>query len=124
MHNRAHSTKGNALEQRWQRLLAKLQAIALLLATQGTLVPKTGRARLNWCVRYLDRPHLRGKPVRRMIYVGSDPELVRRTAKYLEHCRAHVLETKESLRLARFAMTMGSRVRRQMQSWVGSMALS
>jgi hypothetical protein len=110
---------GSTLEQRWQQLLARLQAIAPLLATQGTLVPKTGRPRLNWCVRYLDGPH-GGKRVRRMIYVGSDPELVRRTGVYMEQCRARWLEAKEALKLARFALTLGSQVQRQMRRWIVS----
>jgi hypothetical protein len=107
------------LEQRWQRLLTKLQAFAPLLAKQGTLVPKTGRSRLNWCVRYFDHPD-GGQRVRRTIYVGSNPELARRTGVYLEHCRAQLREAKEALGLATVALTLGSQVRRQLQHWVGS----
>jgi hypothetical protein len=111
------SMLASALEQRWKRLLARLQAVAPLLARQGTLAPKTG-ARTTWCVRYLDDPH-GGKRVRRMIYIGNDPELVRRTGEYLEQCRAQWLDAKEALNLARFALTLGSQVQRRMQRWVG-----
>src|ERR1700722_13587259 len=107
-----------ALEERWQLLLAKLQAIAPLLATQGTLAPKTGRATLNWCVRYLDPPDREGKRVRKMIYIGSDAELLRRAGEHMELCRSRHLEAKEAMNLARVASTLGSQVRRQMQHWM------
>src|SRR5262245_54524531 len=101
------------LERRWQSLLARLERLRPQLRTQGHLVLKQRGRRKVWCLRYWEAGP-EGRAVRRSLYVGSDPELVRRTRAFVDRCHEHAQLDEETLALARWAVKAGRRLRRVM----------
>jgi hypothetical protein len=72
-------------ERRWLRILGRMQADKQLLQRYGGLFLKGGRKTPAWVVCYND--YSEGRLRQRAIYVGIDPELVRRTRQWLEDLR-------------------------------------
>jgi hypothetical protein len=69
-------TCGDDLERRWQAIRERFLAHADWLVRRGTLVAKHVRGRRVWVVRFAT-PREQGF-VHRSIYIGAEPDLVRR----------------------------------------------
>lgn len=79
--SQAQETTGS--HARWVRLRHRLGQYRSQLCRRGSLASRQLRnGRRVWDVRFMDRS-TGGRPVHRAIYVGSDPELVRRTRELL-----------------------------------------
>ena len=88
--NMAHETPAPLQDQadgdqvaRWKRLRERLGQHRSQLCRRGSLASRRLRnGRRVWDVRFVDRS-TGSRPVHRAIYVGSEPELVRRTRELL-----------------------------------------
>jgi hypothetical protein len=99
------------LERRWRAVEAKLAASADRLADQGGLVAmKSASGRRVWVVRYADL--VEGRRVHRSVYVGDHGELLRRTQRWLDHCRVRGRAAREVEGYARLAVAASGVVRR------------
>jgi hypothetical protein len=74
-------------EARWQRIERRIIQNARHLRKQGCLA-RQGTRGSRWCLRFLERLPT-GGIVHRSIYLGSNPELVRRARLLLARCREH-----------------------------------
>jgi hypothetical protein len=72
-------------EQRWQRIQSRIDQAATILQRHGALVAKQGRKTPEWCIRYSES--VEGRRRQRSIYIGTDPILVDRAKRLLEHYR-------------------------------------
>ncbi len=99
------------LGQRWASILAKLEAYAVGLQTQGGLVMKsTSSGRRAWSVRYVDRSGAR--PVHRTIFIGNDVQLNALVRQQLKAYRMLGAMMEEIAGHARFAASASHTVRR------------
>ena len=78
----------HAQERRWDAIERKLAANAERLADRGGLVAMMSASGRRVCVvRFVEV--VDGRRAHRSVYVGGDdqPELLRRTQRWLDHCR-------------------------------------
>jgi hypothetical protein len=95
-----------SLEARWQTLRTRVETFASLLETQGVLTPRRDGGRIYWYLRFVEID--KGRSIRRSLYVGTHPELIRRVGKLLEECRERHRWMKETSMLARLALGLGT----------------
>src|SRR4051794_2067076 len=88
-----------ALEARWRRLRAQIEAHAHLLESHGGLVDRGDRHAPVWRIRFCSPLPGRGF-VRQTLYVGTHYELVRRARLLLQQLRDRAAWDRESLALA------------------------
>jgi hypothetical protein len=110
------SSTDAALEARWQKIRARLEPLAPLLGTQGSLEPKRYKQGTAWRVRWLETTPL-GKR-RRTLHLGRDPRLVSRVRELLgqfrEQCRSQAECLKETLRLGKLILLLGTAFTRKL----------
>ena len=98
-------------ELRWAALEQKLDGVAETLIGQGTLVRKTTPSgRTTWVIRYVDTSG--GKRVHRSIYVGADPQLLRRARHLLGRYRERQRWPEEIATYVRLAASVAAVARR------------
>jgi hypothetical protein len=105
------AARDDALERRWGDLNQTIEAKRQLLVQQGSVVRKLSKDRWYACLRYRE-PDETGRLVQRSIYLGTDPELVRRVEARLQGLRASRQELTELLGLVRLARALVATARR------------
>jgi hypothetical protein len=70
---------------RWQTIERRMRELEPVLRRQGAITAKTGRKSPAWSLRYKD--YSTGKRVQKTLYLGTDPGLVQRAQRLLEHFR-------------------------------------
>ena len=98
------------LEARWQKIRQVMETHRELLAEQGSLARGTARGKTIWMLRFVERS-ADGGAVQRGIYLGGDPEILRRTRALLRECRAARERAREAVQLARGVALARSAVR-------------
>jgi hypothetical protein len=90
------------LETRWAAIQEKMAANARWLVRRGSLTTKRAYGKRFWVLRF-DRPE-QGRACHRTIYIGREPELLRRTCCLLQQYRSRALWEKE---VAAYAQLVG-----------------
>lgn len=105
-------------ENRWRRLVERLQEHAALLEHQGTVTFRMARRRRVWSLRFVERKE-GGRPIQRALYVGGDLELVRRVRAFLRECRRRARWDDEAKLFAKVAGALTRVLRRAHKRCLG-----
>ena len=89
-------------KHRWPEIERKMQAVAEILGKQGGLTVRLSGGRRIWSVRFR-KNRRNSRRIHAAIYVGSDPDLVRRARKLLDEFRGREASCREAEQIAKFA---------------------